>query len=67
MSVYRADGVVCTAITIRVDSRDAAHQTEEIDVTGIVTGKVGLSGVADAFVALGDPEAHVKIMVEPAL
>jgi 2-desacetyl-2-hydroxyethyl bacteriochlorophyllide A dehydrogenase len=38
-----------------------------IDVTGIVTGKVGLSGVADAFVALGDPEAHVKIMVEPAL
>jgi len=36
-----------------------------IDVSGLVTGKVGLEGVADAFVALGDPEAHVKILVEP--
>lgn len=26
MSVYRADGAVCTAITIRVDSRDAAER-----------------------------------------
>ncbi|MFN3522444.1 MAG: zinc-binding dehydrogenase [Phenylobacterium sp.] len=37
-----------------------------IDVSGLVTGKVGLDGVADAFVALGDPEAHVKILVEPS-
>jgi threonine dehydrogenase-like Zn-dependent dehydrogenase len=37
-----------------------------IDVSGLVTGKVGLDGVAGAFVALGDPEAHVKILVEPA-
>jgi len=37
-----------------------------IDVSGLVTGKVGLEGVADAFVALGDPEAHVKILVEPS-
>ena len=36
-----------------------------IDVTGLVTGKVGLDGVAGAFIALGDPEAHVKILVEP--
>ncbi|WP_374468540.1 zinc-binding dehydrogenase [Phenylobacterium sp.] len=36
-----------------------------IDVSDLVTGKVGLDGVADAFVALGDPEAHVKILVEP--
>ena len=36
-----------------------------IDVTGLVTGKVGLDGVAAAFTALGDPEAHVKILVEP--
>ena len=32
---------------------------------GVVTGKVGLSEVAQAFVTLGDPEAHVKILVEP--
>ena len=36
-----------------------------IDVSDLVTGKVGLDGVADAFVALGDPEAHVKVLVEP--
>jgi threonine dehydrogenase-like Zn-dependent dehydrogenase len=37
-----------------------------IDVSGLVTGRVGLDGVAGAFQALGDPEAHVKILVEPA-
>jgi threonine dehydrogenase-like Zn-dependent dehydrogenase len=36
-----------------------------IDVEGLVTGSVGLEGVAGAFEALGDPEAHVKIMVRP--
>jgi 2-desacetyl-2-hydroxyethyl bacteriochlorophyllide A dehydrogenase len=37
----------------------------EVDVSKVVTGKVGLSDVAQAFVTLGDPEAHVKILVEP--
>ena len=37
----------------------------EIDVSRVVTGKVGLSEVANAFVTLGDPESHVKILVEP--
>ncbi len=37
-----------------------------IDVSGLVTARVGLDGVAGAFKALGDPEAHVKILVEPA-
>ena len=37
-----------------------------IDVSGLVTGKVGLDGVAKAFTDLGDPEAHVKILVQPA-
>lgn len=36
-----------------------------IDVSDLVTGKVGLTGVAGAFQALGDPEAHVKILVTP--
>ena len=36
-----------------------------IDVDGLVTGRVGLEGVAGAFTALGDPEAHVKILVQP--
>jgi threonine dehydrogenase-like Zn-dependent dehydrogenase len=38
----------------------------EIDVSGLVTGRVGLDGVAQAFSDLADPEAHVKILVEPA-
>jgi threonine dehydrogenase-like Zn-dependent dehydrogenase len=37
-----------------------------IDVSGLVTAKVPLDGVAQAFSDLGDPEAHVKILVEPA-
>ncbi|MBJ7410987.1 MAG: zinc-binding dehydrogenase [Phenylobacterium sp.] len=36
-----------------------------IDVSGLVTGSVALDGVAGAFTALGDPEAHVKILVRP--
>lgn len=36
-----------------------------IDVSHLVTGSVGLDGVADAFAALADPEAHVKIVVHP--
>jgi threonine dehydrogenase-like Zn-dependent dehydrogenase len=36
-----------------------------IDVTGLVTGRTPLEGVAQAFRDLGDPEAHVKILVEP--
>lgn len=36
-----------------------------IDVSGLVTGTVALDGVAGAFKALGDPEAHVKILVQP--
>lgn len=36
-----------------------------IDVSGLVTGKTPLAGVAQAFRDLGDPEAHVKILVEP--
>ena len=39
----------------------------KVDVSGLVTSRVGLDGVAGAFVALGDPEAQVKILVEPGL
>jgi threonine dehydrogenase-like Zn-dependent dehydrogenase len=38
-----------------------------IDVSGLVTGRAPLDGVAQAFRDLGDPEAHVKILVEPAV
>ncbi|HYE45928.1 MAG TPA: zinc-binding dehydrogenase [Caulobacter sp.] len=38
-----------------------------LDVAPLITGRVGLSGVAQAFKDLGDPEAHVKILVDPSL
>jgi threonine dehydrogenase-like Zn-dependent dehydrogenase len=48
-------------------ARTLAHLAEGvIDVSGLVTGRVPLPGVAQAFRDLGDPEAHVKILVEPA-
>jgi threonine dehydrogenase-like Zn-dependent dehydrogenase len=37
----------------------------EVDVAPMVTAEVGLDGVGWAFDALGDPEAHCKIVVTP--
>jgi threonine dehydrogenase-like Zn-dependent dehydrogenase len=37
----------------------------EIDVTPLITGTCGVDGVPAAFAALGNPEEHVKILVEP--
>ena len=37
----------------------------EIDVTPMITGTCGVDGVPAAFDALGNPEEHVKIFVEP--
>jgi hypothetical protein len=31
----------------------------------LITGKVGVGGVAGAFQELGHPDAHAKIIVEP--
>ena len=45
----------------------AAIADGKIDVAPLITGRVGLDGVAGAFEALANPEAHAKILVEPAL
>jgi threonine dehydrogenase-like Zn-dependent dehydrogenase len=37
----------------------------QLDWQPLVTGTVGLEGISDAFVALGDPETHAKIMIDP--
>lgn len=47
------------------------HQTLQwiaagkVDVRPLITGTVGLDGVADAFADLADPERHAKILVDP--
>ena len=38
---------------------------ENLPVAPLITGKVGVEGVAQAFEDLGSPERHAKIMVEP--
>lgn len=37
----------------------------ELEVGPLITGKVGIDGVADAFDELGDPDRHCKIIVQP--
>ncbi len=50
-----------------LEFRDCLHMLADgkLDVSPLVTGKVGLDGVAAAFDALGDPETHAKILVDP--
>ncbi len=47
--------------------RDTLHLLAEgkVDPAPLVTGEVGLAGVEAAFDALGDPEAHAKILIDP--
>ncbi|TYL49923.1 zinc-binding dehydrogenase [Nocardioides sp. BGMRC 2183] len=37
----------------------------KIDVAPLITGTVGLEGVAGAFTDLADPERHAKVLVDP--
>ena len=50
-----------------LEFRDTLHMLADgkVDVAPLITGTVGLSGVAAAFDALGDPEAHAKILINP--
>ena len=43
----------------------AALTDGRIDVSPMITGRVGLDGVADAFQTLASPDQHCKIMVTP--
>jgi len=37
----------------------------QVDVAPLITGKVGVDGVRNAFAELGNPERHTKVLVEP--
>ena len=47
--------------------RESLHKLAEgdVDATPLITGTVGLEGVDGAFTALGDPETHAKILIDP--
>ena len=50
-----------------LEFRDTLHMLADgkIDAAPIVTGTVGLNGVADAFDTLADPETHAKVIIDP--
>ena len=50
-----------------LEFRDTLHMLAEgkVDARPLVTGSVGLGGVDSAFTALGDPEIHAKILIDP--
>jgi len=50
-----------------LEFRDTLHMLAEgkVSAAPLLTGTVGLDGVENAFAALGDPEAHAKILIDP--
>ena len=50
-----------------LEFRDTLHMLAEgdVDPRPLITGEVGLDGVDAAFAALGDPERHAKILIDP--
>jgi threonine dehydrogenase-like Zn-dependent dehydrogenase len=50
-----------------LEFRDTLHMLAEgtVDPRPMMTGEVGLDGVDAAFTALGDPEQHAKILIDP--
>ncbi|OBB42823.1 MULTISPECIES: zinc-binding dehydrogenase [unclassified Mycobacterium] len=50
-----------------LEFRDTLHLLAEgkVDASSLVTGTVGLDGVARAFEVLGAAEAHAKILIDP--
>ena len=50
-----------------LEYRDTLHMIAEgkVNCAPMITGTVGLEGVANAFDALKDPEKHAKILIDP--
>ncbi|WP_328407091.1 zinc-binding dehydrogenase [Nocardia sp. NBC_00403] len=47
--------------------RDTLHMLADgkVDPAPLITGTVGLDGIDNAFTALGNPEQHAKILIDP--
>ncbi|MEU8794082.1 hypothetical protein [Streptomyces sp. NPDC048643] len=52
-----------------LEFRNTLHALADgtLNAAPLVTGRVGLAGVANAFTALADPEVHAKILIDPSL
>ncbi|WP_405010055.1 zinc-binding dehydrogenase [Kitasatospora sp. NBC_01539] len=52
-----------------LEFRDTLHALADgtLGVSSLVTGRVGLADVPDAFTALADPGSHAKLLIDPSL
>ncbi|MFB7087851.1 zinc-binding dehydrogenase [Streptomyces sp. NPDC056296] len=52
-----------------LEFRDTLHALADgtLDASHLITGRVGLAGVGEAFTTLADPEGHAKILIDPRL
>jgi threonine dehydrogenase-like Zn-dependent dehydrogenase len=50
-----------------LEFRDTLHMIAngDVDPRPLITGTVGLDGVDAAFAALGNPDTHTKILIDP--
>ena len=69
LAVNKEIDLVCTVGYDPLEFHDtmAAMARGTVDVSAMLTGHVGLDGVARAFADLADPEKHAKILIDPSL
>ncbi len=63
----RRSNCASSLVTRRSSTDDTVHLIAEgkVNCAPMITGTVGLDGVAGAFDALRDPERHAKILIDP--
>ena len=65
-SLKEIDLIFCMAYTVEEFAQSLAHLAAgELQVGPLITSRVGLEGVPDAFTRLGDPERDAKVVVVP--
>ncbi len=65
-SLKEIDLIFCMAYTVGEFAQSLAHLAAgELQVGPLITSRVGLEGVPDAFTRLGDPERDAKVVVIP--
>jgi threonine dehydrogenase-like Zn-dependent dehydrogenase len=67
MAVNKELDLVFTIYYTPAEFREALQALASglVDLSPLVTGTVGLDGVAHAFEALRDPEVHAKVLIDP--
>ena len=65
-SLKEIDLIFCMAYTVEEFAQSLAHLAAgELQVGPLITSRIGLEGVPDAFTRLGDPERDAKIVIVP--